>query len=176
MLSEQGLDVRHPRKLLNAFRQDAQKTRYQTLDELHGYCRMSADPVGRFLVDLHEGGSAPGARVYPYADGLCTALQIVNHLQDCGKDLMTMDRCYLPGDWLEEEGASVADLRGSSLTPGLRAVLDRLLDDVDTQLARASHLPRALVSRRLAMMPIIIVRFSECPRAAWLNAWSSKTR
>ena len=105
-------------------------------------------------------GSEAGARVYQYADGLCTALQIVNHLQDCGKDLMTMDRCYLPGDWLEEVGASVADLRGPALTDGLRSVLDRLLDDVDAQLARAAHLPRALTSRRLAMESEIIIRLA----------------
>jgi len=160
LLDEQGLDVRHPRVLLNAFRQDAQKTRYRTLEELHGYCRMSADPVGRFLVDLHEGGSDAGEKVYPYSDGLCTALQLVNHLQDCGKDFMTMDRSYLPEEWLEETGAENSDLRGSALTPGLRIVLDRLLDDVDRQLAHAAHLPAALTSRRLAMESEIIIRLA----------------
>ena len=160
LLAGHGLDVRHPRALLNAFRQDAEKNRYQTLEELHDYCRMSADPVGRFLVDLHEGGSDAGKRVYPYSDGLCTALQLVNHLQDCGKDLMTMDRVYLPQDWLTEAGAATSQLRGKSLTPGLRLVLDRVLDDVDEQLARASHLPRALTSRRLAMESEIIIRLA----------------
>lgn len=159
-LAAQGQDVRHPRALLNAFRQDAEKNRYQTLDELHGYCRMSADPVGRFLVDLHEGGSEAGKKVYPYSDGLCTALQLVNHLQDCGKDFMTMDRAYLPEVWLAEAGADTSQLRGRALTPGLRSVLDRLLDDVDEQLARASHLPRALTSRRLAMESEIIIRLA----------------
>jgi squalene synthase HpnC len=155
-----GQDTRHAARLLDAFRQDAVKTRYATLEELHGYCRMSADPVGRFLVDLHEGGPGAGAPVYPYSDGLCTALQILNHLQDCGKDLMVMDRCYLPQQWLQAEGAAVADLRGNVLTPALRTILDRLLDDVDAQLALARKLPAALTSTRLAMESEVIIRLA----------------
>ncbi|MGD1934383.1 MAG: squalene/phytoene synthase family protein [Candidatus Phaeomarinobacter sp.] len=160
LLAAQGQDARHARTLLNAFRQDAEKNRYETLDEVHGYCRMSADPVGRFLVDLHEGGSDAGQKVYPYSDGLCTARQLVNHLQDCGKDFMTMDRAYLPETWLAAAGADISQLRGSAVTPGLRTVLDRVLDDVDAQLARAAHLPRALTSRRLAMESEIIIRLA----------------
>lgn len=159
-MADLGQDTRHAARLLDAFRQDAIKTRYATLQELHGYCTMSADPVGRFLVDLHEGGPDAGSPLYPYADGLCTALQILNHLQDCGKDLMVMDRCYLPEEWLAEEGAEVPDLRGGELTPGLRRVIDRLLDDVDAQLARARRLPPALTSTRLAMESEIIIRLA----------------
>lgn len=160
LLHAHGLDATHPRALLRAFRQDAVRGRYASLDELHGYCRMSADPVGRFLLDLHEGGASKAALVYRYSDGLCTALQILNHLQDCGKDLMTMDRCYLPGDMLNAAGAEIADLRGPSLTPGLRTVIDRLLDDVDAQLSQAGKLPRALRSRRLAMESAVIFRLA----------------
>ena len=157
-LARHGLDTLHARALLVAFRQDAVKSRYASLEELHFYCRNSADPVGRFLLDLHDGPH--GVRAYPASDGLCTALQILNHLQDCGKDLAVMDRCYLPLDLLEAEGASVDDLRQSSLTPGLRRVLDRLLEDVDAQLARAARLPRALRSRRLAMESAVIIRLA----------------
>lgn len=160
LLAEQGHDVRHPRALLNAFRQDAEKGRYASLEELHGYCRMSADPVGRFLVDLHEGSSEAGTKIYRYSDGLCTALQLVNHLQDCGKDFMTMDRCYLPDVWLYEAGANHSDLYGKELTPGLRQVIDRVLVDVDAQLALAKSLPQALTSRRLAMESEIIIRLA----------------
>lgn len=156
LLHAHGLDTRHVRALLSAFRQDATQNRYQTLADLHAYCRLSADPVGRFLVDLHGDGAA----VYPYSDGLCTALQILNHLQDCGKDLASMNRCYLPGAWLAEAGSTVADLRAAQLTPGLRSVVDRLLDDVDQHLDRAAHLPRALRSRRLAMESAVIIRLA----------------
>ncbi len=159
-LKAQGLDTSYAHNLLVAFRQDAEKSRYQTFEELHFYCRHSADPVGRFLVDLHEGAGVDCSDLYPYSDGLCTALQIVNHLQDCGKDLMVMDRCYLPEAWLAEAGASVADLRGDALSPGLRQVIDRLLDDVDVQLVRAAKLPAALRSRRLAMESAIIIRLA----------------
>lgn len=157
-LAGHGLDARHARALLVAFRQDARTHRYETLADLHGYCRNSADPVGRFLLDLHDGPD--GAAAYPQSDGLCTALQILNHLQDCGKDLAEMDRCYLPQAWLAEAGAETGDLRRPALTPGLRRVLDRLLDDVDAQLARAAALPRALRSRRLAMESAVILRLA----------------
>jgi len=71
-----------------------------------------------------------------------------------------MDRCYLPQDWLAEDGASIEDLRRPQASAGLRRVLDRLLDDVDAQLARASALPGRLRSRRLAMESAVILRLA----------------
>src|SRR3546814_10832892 len=68
--------------LVAAFKQDAVKRRYADWGELLGYCRLSANPVGRYLLDLH--GEDPGG--YAASDALCTALQILNHLQDCQGD------------------------------------------------------------------------------------------
>jgi len=112
-----------------------------------GYCILSAAPVGRYLLDLH-GGSRHG---YGPSDALCNALQVINHLQDCQDDYRTLDRVYLPGDWMAAEGVTVADLDADAATPGLRRVLDRTLDATEGLMSEARRLPRGLRRRRLAM-------------------------
>ncbi len=72
----------HGSDLVAAFVQDCEKRRYHSWDEVVGYCEKSANPVGRYLLDLH-GEDRSG---YRYSDALCTVLQIVNHLQDCADD------------------------------------------------------------------------------------------
>ena len=66
-------------------------------------------PVGRHVLDLHGEDGA----TYEPSDALCTSLQVLNHMQDCVKDLAELDRCYLPG-------APMEDLRGPAATPALR--------------------------------------------------------
>ncbi|TVR84029.1 MAG: squalene synthase HpnC [Rhodospirillales bacterium] len=146
-LAATGITDRHCRDLIEAFKQDAVQNRYRTWDDLIAYCNRSAAPVGRFLLDLH-GGSRHG---YGPCDALCNALQVINHLQDCGDDYRTLDRVYLPLDWMEEAGTDVSALGGASTTPALRRVIDRTLDHTETLLAEAAPLPSGLASRRLAM-------------------------
>ncbi len=110
-------------------------------------------PVGRHVLDLHGEDRA----TYEPSDGLCTSLQVLNHLQDCAKDLATLDRCYLPLDLLGRFGASVDDLRGTAETAGLRRVFDALLDRVDGLNATALDLPRSTRSRRLRLETAVIV-------------------
>ncbi len=147
---------RHARDLLRAFRQDATKRRYATWDELLDYCRFSAMPVGRHVLDLH--GEA--ARTHGPSDALCAALQVLNHLQDCACDFATLDRCYIPADLLAHSGASVADLRRGKATPGLRATLDALLERVEALNAEAAALPRLVRDRRLRLECAVIVGLS----------------
>ena len=82
VLQERGLSPRHAQDLLNAFRLDVTKLRYANWDELIAYCSLSAMPVGRFVLDVHGESRA----TWPASDALCAALQIINHLQDCGED------------------------------------------------------------------------------------------
>jgi hydroxysqualene synthase len=152
-LAATGVAPCHSTDLLIAFRRDATKLRYANWDELYDYCRYSAMPVGRYVLDLHGEDRA----TYEPSDALCAALQVLNHLQDCAKDLAALDRCYLPLDLLDHRGASVEDLRGGTETSGLRCVFDLLLDHVDGLNATAKKLPHRTRSRGLRLETTVIV-------------------
>jgi len=138
-------------QLLRAFRQDAVQATYADWPDLLAYCRLSAVPVGRFLLRLHgERIAADGP-----ADALCVALQLLNHVQDCGADWQALGRCYLPVSDVQAEGAELADLSASRLTPALRRVLDRLLDRCAVLLDEAASLPALLTSRRLRLETLV---------------------
>ena len=156
-LTETGITADHCVDLIAAFKQDATKLRYNDWDDLMGYCFLSAAPVGRYLLDLH-GGSADG---YGPSDALCNALQVINHLQDCKDDYLSLDRVYLPQDWMKDEGVEVTDLGAGQSTPGLRRVMDRTLDATETLMAEARALPGGLKSRRLAMESAAILEIAD---------------
>ena len=152
-LAETGVTPRHSTDLLVAFRQDATKLRYTNWDELADYCRYSAMPVGRHVLDLHGEDRA----TWDPSDALCTALQVLNHLQDCATDLASLDRCYLPTELMARHGAAIEDLRRPAATPGLRRVFDALLERVDGLNRIATELPRRTRSRRLRLETAVIV-------------------
>ncbi|MFW7268669.1 squalene synthase HpnC [Gluconacetobacter sp. Hr-1-5] len=152
-LAVTGVPVETATDLIVAFRQDAVKSRYETWEELADYCRYSANPVGRFLLGLH--GESPAT--FGRSDALCTSLQVLNHLQDCADDLRTLDRCYLPLPWLAREGASVDDLRAGHASPGLRRVMNALLDRVDALNDEAGRLPGLVRDRRMRLECAVIV-------------------
>ncbi|CAK0775768.1 Hydroxysqualene synthase [uncultured Gammaproteobacteria bacterium] len=151
-LIETNVTPRHGLDLLEAFKRDATKLRYDSWDDLIGYCRLSASPVGRYLLDLH--GEVPEYRA---SDALCDSLQILNHLQDCQEDHRDLDRVYLPGDWMTANGVTIDQLQGQAATPGLRRVINLCLDGVDDLLRVAATLPGQLRSRRLAMESAVIL-------------------
>ena len=95
-LAERGMPPRHALDLLTAFRMDVTKLRYENWDEVIHYCRYSAMPVGRFVLDVHGESTSTWAA----SDALCAGLQVNNHLQDCGKDFREINRVYLPRDAL----------------------------------------------------------------------------
>jgi squalene synthase HpnC len=151
-LAETGITPQHSLELLVAFRRDATKLRYADYDELLDYCRYSANPVGRHVLDLH------GERqdTWVASDALCSVLQVLNHLQDCQKDLLAIDRCYLPEDLMRRAGTGLDDLRAKAATPGLRRVLDGLLDRCDALMQAGSELPRRTRDRRLRLETAVI--------------------
>lgn len=155
-LRETGVPVAHASDLLVAFRRDAGKARYADWAELLDYCRYSAHPVGRFLLDLHSEAPETGAM----GDALCAALQVLNHLQDCGEDRRALDRVYLPQDWMAEEGMALGDLDAAAASPALRRVIGRCLDASDALLDRAAPLSRAIRSRRLGAEVAAIQRLA----------------
>jgi farnesyl-diphosphate farnesyltransferase len=143
----------HCHDVLAAFRLDATKLRYADWDDLMEYCRYSAAPVGRQLLDLHGEDRAS----WVPSDALCSALQVLNHLQDCAEDYRTLDRVYLPREDLAACGATIADLAASRSSAGLRCALDRLLAKTEALIAVARDLPRAVASPGLRAECAVIV-------------------
>jgi phytoene synthase len=142
---EFGAGIDEARLLLDAFRQDAVKSRYADWAELLDYCHRSANPVGRFLLRLHGESDA----ALPAADALCSALQILNHLQDLEKDRRALDRIYLPTPWMEMAGGEAAFFDPANAT-ARRAVIDAALDRTEHLVDIARELPSHVRSRRLA--------------------------
>ena len=156
-LAVTGVDARTGTDLIVAFRQDAVKPRYQSWEELAEYCRYSACPVGRYLLALH---GERGEAMLAASDALCTALQVLNHLQDCAGDLALLDRCYVPEPWLAAEGLGVEVLRGPRAPAGLRRVFDRLLGEVAALNRLAASLPARIADRRMRLEAAVIVGVS----------------
>src|SRR5438128_10394624 len=121
-LAARGMPPRHALDLLTAFRMDVTKLRYETWDEVVHYCRYSAMPVGRFVLDVHRESTS----TWPASDALCAGLQVNNHLQDCGKDFRELNRVYLPRDALAASGASVEELGAAKSSPQLLQCLQAL--------------------------------------------------
>jgi len=156
-LIETGNSPRHGRDLLSAFIQDVTKLRYRDWDDLMDYCIRSAASVGRVMMDIHGETDAD----FEGSDALCNALQVLNHLQDCKKDYLALDRVYLPEPWLEEAGGSVEDLVLDRATPAVRAVVDRCLDGVDALLVRAQSMPPSVRRRGLRLESALILRLAK---------------
>jgi farnesyl-diphosphate farnesyltransferase len=155
-LSATGTTNRHALDLLVAFRRDATKLRYETWLELVDYCRFSAMPVGRHVLDLH----GESRTTHAGSDALCAALQILNHIQDCKKDLADLDRCYLPQEMLDEHGARIEELRGDRESKGLRLVFNELLQRCADFNAVAKSLPRNTTHLRLRVETGVILGLS----------------
>lgn len=161
-LARTGVTARHAQELLVAFRMDATKLRYETFDELMHYCRYSAAPVGRFVLDVH--GEAQ--TTWPANDALCSALQIINHLQDCGKDFREIDRVYVPLDMMERHGARVEMLGAGRASPALRACLRELAERNAPLVAHGRQFSPQVRDWRLRLETAIIGRLAQT-----LNGW-----
>jgi squalene synthase HpnC len=153
VMAERRIDPVHAHELLDAFVRDVTVRRCADWDDLISYCRLSAMPVGRFVLDVHGEDRA----TWPANDALCAALQIVNHLQDCGKDYRTLDRVYIPLD----TGVRVEELAGERASPELRAILTGLVHRTRDLLAQSAIFSSRIRDRRLATEVAIIQRLAE---------------
>ncbi|MEV6676629.1 squalene synthase HpnC [Streptomyces erythrochromogenes] len=105
--------------LIEANRQDQRVTRYETYADLVAYCELSANPVGRLVLSLTGTGTPERIRL---SDSVCTALQIVEHVQDVAEDL-GRDRIYLPAEDMRRFHVSEADLAAPSAGASVRALV-----------------------------------------------------
>ena len=156
-LIEHALSPVHGLDLLKAFVQDATKSRYADWGELMDYCRYSASPVGRFVLDVHGEDRA----LWPANDALCSALQVINHLQDCAKDYRDIDRVYLPEDELARAGVGVEALAAPRASPGLRRVIIDLARRTGELLDRSRSFAAGIQDARLAYEVALIQRLAE---------------
>jgi phytoene synthase len=116
---ECALPAQPLRDLLAANRQDQRVSRYPGYDDLANYCALSANPVGRLVLQI--AGQATPERV-AWSDDVCTALQIIEHLQDIGEDYLA-GRVYLPQRDLARFGVGESDLAAPAASPALRRLV-----------------------------------------------------
>ena len=155
-LLETAMTAAHCHDVLHAFRLDAVKLCYRDWNDLMGYCRYSASPVGRQLLDLH----GESRNTWPASDALCSALQILNHLQDCSDDYRRLNRVYLPIEDLAREATGVEALTADRASPGLRRVFDQLLCRTAELVDAARNLPPLVASRGLRWESAVIVHLA----------------
>ncbi|MGW1805995.1 squalene synthase HpnC [Streptomyces sp. NPDC002078] len=105
--------------LIAANRQDQLVTRYETYDDLLAYCELSANPVGRLVLAVTGTSTPERIRL---SDAICTALQIVEHLQDVAEDL-GRDRIYLPAEDMKRFHVQETDLSAKTASASVRALV-----------------------------------------------------
>ena len=156
-LAERSMPPRHALDVLIAFRMDVTKLRYENWDEVIHYCRYSAMPVGRFMLDVHGESTSTWAA----SDALCAGLQINNHLQDCGKDFRELNRVYLPRDALAAAGASVEELGRERASPPLLRCLHALAVRTKGLLDESKSLGAGVRDFRLGLEISVIQAFAD---------------
>ena len=156
-LKTRCLTGRHAKDLLIAFRADATKLRYADWWELMGYCAYSANPVGRFVLDVHGEDEA----LWPASDAICSALQIINHLQDCADDFRKINRVYIPQDRLAAHGVPVEALGAPRASQELRAVIVELTERTRVLLREGRTLAGDVADRRLRVEIQVIYALAE---------------
>jgi len=127
--------------LLAANRYDQTLTRISTYDELLGYCRLSANPIGRVVLHVF-GADRDGTRAL--SDDVCTALQILEHCQDVGEDFRDRDRVYLPAEDFAHYGVTETHLQAAATSRELRRLVATQVDRAATLLDSGSVLVRQL--------------------------------
>jgi len=143
--------------VLIAFRMDVTKLRYENWDEVIHYCRYSAMPVGRFMLDVHGESTS----TWVASDALCAGLQINNHLQDCAKDYKNLNRVYLPRDALAASGAAVEMLGEAKSPPALLQCLQALAVRTETLLGESKSLAADVKDFRLGLEISVIQAFAD---------------
>ena len=122
VINKHQLPIQPFHDLLTAFKQDVTKKRYQDIDELLDYCQHSANPVGRLL--LHLTGQATPKNLQQ-SDSICSALQLINFLQDILQDYDENDRIYLPQDEMQEYGVNEEMIKQQQSSDAMRTLVSQ---------------------------------------------------
>ena len=151
------IKVDHALNLLKAFKQDATKKRYKNWNELINYCRYSAVPVGRFVIDLHKEDKIS----YKYSDPLCIALQILNHIQDCKEDYKKINRVYLPESFLNKYEVKLSQLNKDYIDKNLRLAIDEILLHTEKLIKQADKFKKIMKNKKLSNETTFILEIAK---------------
>ncbi len=141
-----GLPIEPFADLITAFEHDQRVTRYESWDELLGYCRYSANPVGRLLLMLC--GYRDQHR-FELSDATCTALQLANFWQDVTVD-WEKDRVYIPLEVLRRHGYAVEGIARREFNAGFREAMCEVVEVARALFLKGLPLART-VDRRLSV-------------------------
>ncbi len=139
--------------LLTAFKQDVTKTRYRDFSEVLAYCAHSANPVGRLLLHLTGQATADNLR---RSDAICSALQIINFLQDIEQDYVENNRIYLPQDDMRRFGVTEHHIQHHECDAALRALLESQRARVKTLMLEGALLGKRIKGRFGLQLRIMI--------------------
>lgn len=140
VILDHGLPLKPFNDLIDAFKQDVSKKRYEDFNELVDYSRRSANPVGRLLLTLFN---AVAPENFAQADCICTGLQLANFWQDVAHDWLK-GRVYIPKQDLARFGVGEDDIAAGKCDERWRALLA-----FEVARARASLNAGAPLARRL---------------------------
>ncbi|MCW2548884.1 MAG: hpnC [Mycobacterium sp.] len=155
---ERGLPVKPLRDLVAANRMDQVVTRYADLAELRDYCRLSAEPVGRLVLNVWGIDNEINGTL---ADDVCTGLQIAEHLQDIGEDLRD-GRIYVPQDMMARHGVTeeLLGLGWDALTLPERAQIESLIGELAGHARRLLRAGVPLTRRMPGLARIALAGFT----------------
>lgn len=166
--------------LLDAFGQDCSKTRYENFGEVMAYCRKSANPIGRLLLSLYN---VQDERQLAMSDGICSALQLINFLQDVALDYRK-GRIYLPQDEMARFGISERQIAEGRVDALWQQFMKTQIERARRMLAAGAPLGLALKGRIGVEMRLIILggerilhklhesqgdMFNQRPKLAWAD-------
>ena len=151
---------KYSRNLLKAFMMDASNKKYKNWNDLLYYCKFSANPVGRFVIDaVNERKNIE--KIYEASDSLCTALQIINHIQDCKKDFKELNRVYIPESFFKKYSLDKKTLRKSKSEKNFERLKIEIIDNVLTSLRKTKLGLREIQSWRLRKETLIILNIAK---------------
>ncbi|WP_374518002.1 squalene synthase HpnC [Undibacterium squillarum] len=143
VIRQHRLSVTPFRQLISAFRQDVVKKRYATYAELTDYCQRSADPVGNIMLELY--GKADSQRLQA-SSHICTALQLINFLQDVAVDWQK-ERVYLPMEDLKHFSVTELDIENSQLSSEWQRLMQFQIKRTRELMLQGAWLPASLPGR-----------------------------
>ena len=156
---------KYSRNLLRAFLMDANEKTYENWNDLIFYCTYSANPVGRFVIDLvHQNENIQETKlkkIYNASDNLCTSLQIINHIQDCKKDFQNLKRVYIPNSFFKKFGLSNKILHSSFSDASFKNLIIELIEKVEIMLINSVKGLTMIKPWRLRKETLIILNIAK---------------